>query len=70
MRTTIDLPDELYVALKARAAVTGTTLRELVRRFVEQGLRQPSTSPRAAATRREPPPVVVPRTGKPIPAVP
>ena len=36
MRTTIDLPDELLVAAKKRAAESRTTLREIF----EQGLRR------------------------------
>lgn len=68
MRTTVDLPDDLYRALKARAALSGVTVRELVRRYLEQGLRQPSTSERAGG-RRQPPPVIVPPRGVPIPAL-
>jgi hypothetical protein len=69
VRTTVDIPDELYRALKARAALNGVTVRELVRRYIEQGLRQPSASG-ARAARRQPPPVIVPPRGVPIPAVP
>ena len=69
MRTTIDLPDDLYRALKARAALTGVTLRELVRRLIEQGLGRPAAETRSA-DHRDPPPVIVPPRGKPIPAVP
>jgi hypothetical protein len=69
MRTTIDLPDELYRALKVRAAMSGVTVRELVRRYVEQGLRQPS-APGTRAGHREPPPVIVPPRGVAIPAAP
>lgn len=67
MRTTVDLPDDLYRALKARAALSGVTVRELVRRYLEQGLRQPDTS-EGAGGRRQPPPVIVPPRGVPIPA--
>jgi len=70
MRTTIDLPDDLFRALKARAALNGVPLRELVRQFVESGLRQPSLPPASPAPgHRQPPPVVIPPTGKPIPAL-
>lgn len=69
MRTTIDLPDDLYRALKARAALSGVTLRELVRRLIDQGLRQPAGGQPAGRSRREPPPVIVPPRGVPIPAV-
>jgi hypothetical protein len=39
MRTTLDLPDALLRQLKARAALQGTTLKDLMRTLVERGLR-------------------------------
>jgi hypothetical protein len=42
MRTTVDLPDELFRQLKARAALLGTTVKELLASYVENGLRQSS----------------------------
>lgn len=68
MRTTIDLPDELYRALKSRAALTGVTMRDLVRRLIEQGLQQPGGLAPPEAGRREPPPVIIPPRGVPIAA--
>jgi virulence-associated protein VagC len=38
MRTTIDLPDELFRQLKARAALEGVSMKTMVLGFVEQGL--------------------------------
>jgi len=38
MRTTLDFPDDLFRALKARAAIEGTTLKELIPRLVRGGL--------------------------------
>ena len=38
MRTTIDIPDPLYRKLKAKAAESGCTMKELILRDVEQGL--------------------------------
>ena len=38
MRTTIDLPDPLLKHLKARAALEGRSLRDLVVELVEKGL--------------------------------
>jgi plasmid stability protein len=38
MRTTIDLPDSLLKHLKARAALEGRSLRDLVVELVEKGL--------------------------------
>lgn len=40
MRTTLDLPDPLYRRLKLQAAREGKTLRELVIRYLEEGLRR------------------------------
>ena len=66
MRTTIDLPDDLYRALKARAGLNGVTLRQLVQRLIEQGLR--SSSVVVPAKRLGPPPVIISPRGVPIPA--
>ena len=63
MRTTIDLPDSLYRSLKTQAAASGTTLRELVQRLIEQGLRQPPKQ----MGRRDPIPVIIPSRGGVIP---
>lgn len=68
MRTTIDIPDGLYRSLKARAGLSGTTLRELIQQLIEQGLRSPA-EPRASARPRLPPPVIIEPRGVPIPAV-
>jgi hypothetical protein len=38
MRTTVDIPDTLLKHLKARAALEGRTLRDLVVDLVEKGL--------------------------------
>ena len=40
MRTTLDLPDELFRQLKAKAALQGAKLKDLLTRYVETGLRQ------------------------------
>lgn len=69
MRTTVDLPDEVYRALETRAALNGVTVRELVRRYLEQGLKQPSVRAAVGPARRQLPPVVIPPQGMPIPAL-
>ncbi|MBI3280354.1 MAG: hypothetical protein HYZ57_10990 [Acidobacteria bacterium] len=51
MRTTIDLPDELLIAAKKRAAETRVTLREIFERGLRRELQQPR---RAARSRRRP----------------
>jgi hypothetical protein len=38
MRTTLELPDSLFKHLKTRAAMEGSTLRDLVVQLVERGL--------------------------------
>jgi hypothetical protein len=52
VRTTLELPDPLFARLKARAALEGTTLKQLLHSFVEQGLeasgRQAGGRPRRA----------------------
>jgi hypothetical protein len=41
MRTTLELPDSLFKHLKTRAAMEGSTLRDLVVQLVERGLQTP-----------------------------
>ena len=41
MKTTIDLPDELFVAVKRRAAEDRSTVRAIVERGLRQQLRRP-----------------------------
>jgi len=41
MRTTLDLPDDLMRHLKSRAALEGSSLRDLVLRLVERGMQAP-----------------------------
>jgi hypothetical protein len=55
MRTTLDLPDELFRQLKARAALLGTSVKTLLTSYVENGLRQTS---RPTARRRSALPVI------------
>lgn len=64
MRTTIDLPDELYRTLKARAAISGVTLRELIQGLIEQGLG--AAGPPPASGERPDPPVAIPSSGRTI----
>lgn len=49
MRTTFDLPDALFKHLKARAALEGSSLRDLVVRLVERGLQAPDAAQPAPA---------------------
>jgi hypothetical protein len=68
MRTTIDLPDPLFRQVKARAALEGRKLKDLLAEYVEQGLRRPQSGPvEAPARRRSDPPILIPRSGNPLP---
>jgi hypothetical protein len=67
MRTTVDLPEDLYRTLKARAGMSGVTLRQLVQQLIEQGLRSPRSEP--TVIRHAPPPVIIAPRGVPIPAL-
>ncbi len=67
MRTTIDLPDSLFRTLKARAGLSGITLRQLVQQLIEQGLRVPRNEP--GGGKHAPPPVIIPESGVRIPAL-
>ncbi len=39
MRTTLDLPDAVFRQLKSRAALEGLSLKDLIARYVANGLR-------------------------------
>jgi hypothetical protein len=67
MRTTIDLPDDLFRQAKAKAALNGMKLKDLITRFVEQGLKQ-GTPPGAPLRRvRSELPVARAATGRKLP---
>jgi hypothetical protein len=68
MRTTLDLPDGLFRQVKAKAALKGTTIKELLTRYVENGLRQPEAPP-ALREKRSKLPVIKRRSKKTIPNV-
>jgi hypothetical protein len=61
MRTTLDLPDDLFRQLKAKAALEGAKLRDLLTRYVQSGLRQPA--PQALSRSKLP---VIKRRGKQV----
>lgn len=62
MRTTLDLPDDLFRQVKAKAALEGATLKAMLTRYVASGLRQPARLAGEPARRSRLP--VVPRRGK------
>ncbi|HVB40631.1 MAG TPA: hypothetical protein VNE83_06995 [Terriglobales bacterium] len=64
MRTTVDLPDDLFRSLKVRAGLRGASLKEVMASVIAAGLRA-EPEPKGDA-RRSPPPVAVPSAGKPL----
>ena len=63
MRTTLDLPDALFKAVKTRAVQQGLKLKELLAIYIEAGLRSQSASRDTAthAGKLHPLPVGIPR---------
>lgn len=68
MRTTLDLPDQLFRELKAQSALRGLKLKDFVAELLQSGLTQ-AGSPRAEPRRRSPLPVIRPATGIRHPAL-
>jgi hypothetical protein len=62
MRTTIDLPEELFREAKLRAVQEGSTLKELVTECIRSGLQRPASTKRELSTRRKAPFVAIRKT--------
>jgi len=45
MRTTVDLPEDLFRRAKAKAAIEGRSLRSVIVRFIEEGLAREAPAP-------------------------
>ena len=60
MRTSLDFPDDLFVHLKTRAVVEGSTFRDMVIRLLERGLATADTSAQPAPEPKKyyPPPTI------------
>jgi hypothetical protein len=56
MRTTVDLPDELLRQAKARAALEGMKLKDLIAHYIARGLAGSTRSSEATAQPAKPPP--------------
>jgi len=70
MRTTIDLPDELLRQAKAKAALDGMKLKDLITQFVEQGLGRGALRSTAPLRRRRSAlPVARAATGRMLPSL-
>jgi hypothetical protein len=67
MRTTIDLPDQLHREAKSRAARSGLSLKDLITRLVERGLRQGDEQPPVVRQRRPDLPAVIAARGRRMP---
>jgi hypothetical protein len=69
-RMIIDLPEGLFREAEARASLDGVTVKDLVIRYVEQGLqqdKQPSATP--SGRRRSELPIARAATGRVLPAL-
>ena len=66
MRTTVDLPDEIFRQAKAQAALQGMSFKDLIARFVRQGLRGFQQDQKTERRRRSEPPIARAATGRPL----
>jgi hypothetical protein len=64
MRTTLDLPDDLFRQVKAKAALEGATLKDMLTRYIQRGLFEAAPLTRKPAGRSKLP--VVPRRGRSV----
>ena len=69
MRTTIDLPDDLFRQAKAKAAIDGLKLKDLIARYVEEGLRGTPTQAAQSRRKRSELPIARTATGQVLPAL-
>jgi hypothetical protein len=61
MRTTIDLPEDLFREAKTRAVQQGTTLKSLITAFIRSGLKGHLAATSLGPRRRNPPPTAIRR---------
>ncbi len=69
MRTTIDIPDELFRQVKVKAAQEGVKLKDLLTRYIEKGINGSTEPALRTRQKRSPLPVLFPATGRPIPSM-
>jgi hypothetical protein len=60
MRTTVDLPDDLFREAKTRAVQQGTSLKQLITQFIRSGLRDQAPA-RVLGSQRALPPAAIAR---------
>ena len=63
MRTTLELPDEVFRKVKAKAAMEGITLKQLLTDYVSKGLEDTSSTPRPISRSKLP---VIKRRGRAV----
>jgi len=70
MRTTLDLPDDLFREAKTRAVLQGTTLKQLMTEYIQSGLSGKQATAKSGTIRRSSPPVAIRRAAgsSPTPA--
>jgi hypothetical protein len=72
MKTMIEIPDELFQQIRVRAALAGIKPKELIERYVEDGLRESESAPQSLSERpgrSKLPLIPEAMTGKLIPAL-
>ena len=69
MCTTIDIPDDVYRRAKARAALEGRKLKDLVADYVRDGLTREAVLPGAQRRARSVLPVIRVAAGKTLPSI-
>jgi len=62
VRTTLELPDPLFLEVTARAAQSGIELKELLTRYIETGLKVPEVQSVTPRPKRAPLPVLFEKT--------
>ena len=68
MRTTVDIPDDLYREVKAKAAHQGVKLKEMLERFIRHGLESDGLFGDSSRAKRCPLPIIIPSAGTKLPA--
>ena len=63
MRTTLDLPDQLFREVKTRAVQQGVTLKDLLAQYIQAGMNAPAstTTPSMTAPQVSPIPIAIRR---------
>ena len=68
VRTTIDIPDELFREAKIKAAQDGIRLKDLITSFIRHGMECEALTDPPVRPDRSPLPVIIPSSGVTLPA--